>query len=170
MPPSIALVIEMETENRIRTLSDLRVIIKNHGGTVTPTSYLFNKRGRVVFEKDDRNLGVDEVLDDAIEAGAEDVETDDDGNIVVWTEPSSTTAAAQALSKSKELKVQSSDIIWAPNEDTMAPFDSEESISTFLDFITQVQDDPSVQGIYTNAAQGAVADGPWEELMERLAV
>lgn len=170
MPPSIAVVIEMETDNRNRTLPDIRGIVKHHKGNVSPTSYLFQKKGRIIFEKDERNLSVDDVLDDAIEAGAEDVEADGDGNIMVWTEPASTTAAANALSKSKGLRVGSSDIIYDPNEDTMVPFESQEALQSFTDFVNEVQEDPSVQAVYANIAQGKAEDGPWADLMEKLAI
>jgi transcriptional/translational regulatory protein YebC/TACO1 len=170
MPPSIALVVEVETDNRKRTLADLRFLVKSNGGTVTPTSYLFTKRGVVVFEKDERGLGVDEVLDDAIEAGAEDVETDDDGNIIVWTDPSGTTGAAEALKKSHDLKVKSSEIIWAPNEDTLAPFDSQEAYQALVSLVDALQDNPNVQGVYANVAQGVIEEGAWVELQGKIDV
>lgn len=170
LPPSIAFVIDIETDNRKRALSDLRFLVKSNGGTVTPTSYLFTRRGRVSFEKDERGLGADDVLEEAIEAGAEDVEDDDEGNVVVWTDPSKTTGAAEALSKSLKLKVQSSDIIWAPNEETLVPVDSEETFTALTTLVDALQDDSSVQGVYVNVAQGSVEDGAWAELQEKIAV
>ncbi|KAH8821469.1 transcriptional regulator TACO1-like protein [Xylogone sp. PMI_703] len=169
MPSQVAIVIDIETDNRARSLMELRFIVKCHGGTVSPTSYLFTKKGRVSFEKDERNLGVDEVLDEAIEAGAEDVETDEDGNIVVWTEPQSTTAAAQGLMKSLALKIQSSEIIWDANEDTMVKLDSPEAVQALSDFIDQLQENDSVQGVYANIAQGNIEDDVWESLQSKLA-
>ncbi|TVY47252.1 putative transcriptional regulatory protein [Lachnellula occidentalis] len=168
MPPSIALIIEAETDNAKRTLGDLRALVSRNGGTVTPTNYLFQKKGRVAFEKDERNLGVDEVLDDAIEAGAEDVEADDDGGIVVWTEPNKTSAAAEALQKSLNLKVESSDIIWDANEDTKVPMEDVEKAKVFAEFIDAVRDNPSVQGLYANVAQGSLSDEVWDDLQSRL--
>src|SRR4051812_39512229 len=85
MPPSVAMIIDVETDNRARSLMDLRLLIKNHGGTVTPTSYLFKKKGRLAFEADARKLSADDILDEAIEAGAEDVESDEDGSLIIWT-------------------------------------------------------------------------------------
>jgi transcriptional/translational regulatory protein YebC/TACO1 len=169
MPPSSALVIDIETDNRKRTMSDLRFIIKVHGGTVTPTNYLFQKRGRLQFEKDERNLSVDEVLDEAIEAGAEDVETDEDGNIVVWVEPSKTTSAAEALSKSLNMKVSSSDIIWDANEDTKVALDSGDAVKALTEFLDQLQENSGVQGVYSNLAQGSIADDAWAELQSKFA-
>jgi transcriptional/translational regulatory protein YebC/TACO1 len=168
LPPTVAMIIETETDNRARTLMDLRYLVKSHGGTVTPTSYLFRKKGRVSFEKDERNLGVDEVLDEAIEAGAEDVETDEEGSIVVWTEPAKTTAAAQALQKSLGLKVESSDIIWDANEETKVQLESEDVVKALSNFVEALQDNPNVQGVYANVAQGKLADEVWEDLQVRL--
>jgi transcriptional/translational regulatory protein YebC/TACO1 len=168
MPPTVAMIIEIETDNKMRTIMDLRLLVKTHGGSVTPTSYLFQKKGRIAFEKDERNLGVDEVLDEAIEAGAEDVETDEDGSIVVWTEPSKTMAAAEALQKSLNLKVESSDILWDPNEDTKVSLESEAAVKALSEFLEAVQDNPQVQGIYANVAQGSLADDVWEDLQSRL--
>jgi len=168
MPPTVAMIIETETDNRARTLMDLRHLVKVHGGSVTPTSYLFQKKGRVAFEKDERNLGVDEVLDEAIEAGADDVETDEDGNVVIWTEPSKTMAAAEALQKSLNLKVESSDIIWDANEDTKVPLESEDAVKALSAFVEALQDNPNVQGVYANVAQGHLADDVWEDFQVKL--
>jgi len=168
MPPTVAMIIECETDNRARTLADLRHLVKVHGGSVTPTSYLFQKKGRLAFEKDERNLGVDEVLDGAIEAGAEDVEMDEDGSIVVWTEPNNTTAAAEALQSSHGLKVESMDIIWDANEDTKVPLDPSDAVGKLSQLLETLQDNSSVQGIYANIAQGSLSDAEWENLQGNL--
>jgi len=168
LPPSIALIIDIETDNRNRSLSEVRLLIKKHGGTVTPTNYLFTRRGRVLFEKDDRVLGVDEVLDEAIEAGAEDVETDEDGNILVWTDPSGVTAAAEKLGKSLDMKVKSSDLIWHPNGDTLIPLESQEVVENLVELVDGLQENSSVQGVYTNIAQGSVDDETWLDLEGRI--
>jgi transcriptional/translational regulatory protein YebC/TACO1 len=168
MPPTVAMIIDAETDNKARTMMDLRHLVKVHGGSVTPTNYLFQKKGRIAFEKDERNLGVDEVLDEAIEAGAEDVEADEDGSIVVWTEPNKTMAAAEALQKSLNLKVESSDIIWDPNEVTKVPLESQDAVKALSAFVEALQDNPHVQGVYANAAQGGLADDIWEDLQVKL--
>lgn len=143
-------------------------MIKNHKGTVTPTSYLFSRRGRVLLEKDERGLGIDEVLDEAIEAGAEDVEADDEGDIVVWTEPSGVAAAADRLGKRLDLKVRSLDLIWHPNEDTLAPLDSDDAVENLAALVDALHDDPSVQGVYTNVTKGAIGDDAWIALEEKI--
>jgi transcriptional/translational regulatory protein YebC/TACO1 len=168
MPPTIAMIIDAETDNSNRTLGDLRHLIKVHGGNVTPTSYLFKKKGCVVFEKDEKKLGVDDVMDEAIEAGAEDLELDDDGNIVVWTDPSMTTATAESLTKAFDIKVANSDIIWDANEDTKVPLETGDMVQKLVAFIDAARDNQNVQGVYANVAQGSVEDGEWEDLTDRL--
>lgn len=168
MPPSIAFVFDIETDNRLRTLGDVRLILKKNGATVTPTAYLFERKGRLVFDKDDRGLGVDDVLEDAIEAGAEDVHLDDKGNIVVWTDPSATTTAAEALSQSLKLAATSSEIIWSPNEDTMASVDTEETFNAVSSIMEALSDITGVSA-YCNLAQGAVDDESWLELRDKFA-
>ena len=167
MPPQIAMIIEAETDNRARTLADLRLMVKVHGGTATPTSYLFQKKGRIAFEKSENGLGTDEILDDAIEAGAEDVETDEDGGIIVWTEPNMVYSAAESLSKSHGLKIASTDIIWDPNQDTQVeiPEENLESLSAFLD---ELQDNPTIQGVYANVAQGSLQEDMYSSLRAKL--
>lgn len=168
MPPSVSMIIDAETDNKNRTLMDLRLLIKLHKGTVSPTSYLFQKKGRIIFEKDERNLGVDEVLDDAIEAGAEDVELDDGGSIIVWTEPNKISSAAKALQQSLGLKVEDSDIIWDPNEDTKIQVEAGEEVQGLSSFIDDLKQNPNVQGVYANVAQGSIPNDIWDDLQSRL--
>ena len=167
MPPQIAVIIEAETDNRNRAMAELRLIVKNHGGNATPTNYLFKRKGRVAFEKDEKGLGIDEILDDAIEAGAEDVEMDEDGGIVVWTEPGVTFAAAAALSKSHGLKVASSDILWDANMDTKIEIQDSEA-KELINFMDELQENPYTQGIYANLSQGSLSEDVWEKIQERL--
>ena len=168
MPPTVAMVIDAETDNKKRTLMELRMAVKNHKGTITPTAYLFQRKGRLQFERDERNLGVDDVLDEAIEAGAEDVETDEDGNIVIWTEPNRLTAAAKALQTCLGLRVGSSDIIWDAREDTKVPLESGHSAKMLADFVAAIQENATVQGVYSNASQGTLPDDIWEDFVTRL--
>lgn len=134
MPPSVATVIECQTDSKLKTLHDIRQLIAKFGGTLTQTTYMFERKGKVVFEKAD-GVGPDEVLEEAIAAGAIDVDEDEDGKVVVFTDPSSTTSAADRLSRTLGMKVESSDIIWDPIGDTKITVDSEsaaENLESFL--------------------------------------
>lgn len=83
VPPSVAVVVDCQTDSKLKTLQEVRTIIKDHEGTISPVSYMFTKRGRILFERDERGRTADDLLDGALEAGAEDIETDEDGSIVV---------------------------------------------------------------------------------------
>ncbi|KAI9813775.1 MAG: hypothetical protein M1827_003565 [Pycnora praestabilis] len=168
LPPSVALVIECQTDSKARTLADLRQTIKYYGGTVTPTSYLFEKKGMVVFERAE-GVGVDEVLEEAVEEGAIDVQEDKEGRVIVYTEPGKTASTAESLALSKGLKVETSEIVWDPNEDTKVNINSAPAMEALdgclgmptsfkaLRFVThsileEIHENSSVQGVYLNVA------------------
>jgi transcriptional/translational regulatory protein YebC/TACO1 len=104
-----------------------------------------------VFEKRDAVLSVEEVLDRAIEAGATDVDVEDDGVLVVETEPSELWAVTQRLSESLGLKVESAHIIHDPKEDTLVALE-EKDMAALETLLAQLEDDPAVLDVYVNAA------------------
>ena len=149
LPGSTAIVVECLTEQKGRALQEIRHIIKEAGGMVTPTSYLFEKKGKVVFEKQP-DVNVDDYLEPAIDAGASDVDADAEGRLVVFTQHNETKKVADALSESTGLKVESSEIIWDPNRDTMVTIESEEAAKELEQALENIREDPSVQEIYVN--------------------
>ncbi|KAL9130112.1 MAG: hypothetical protein Q9217_001628 [Psora testacea] len=146
---SIAAIIECQTDSRLRTLADMRYLVKEAGGTVTPTSHLFDKRGKIVF-KSLRRMSDQDIFDQAIEAGALDILTTEEEKIEVLTEPGQTTAVANLLSESSGLTVETSDIIWVPKEEMMVEIRDGEHFSQLNEFLDQVENDPSVQDVYLN--------------------
>ena len=149
LPGSVAAVIECLGVNKARILQDVRHIIKDYGGSVTPTMYLFDKKGRVVFEKE--NLNPDDYLDAAIEAGATDVDTDGEGRLVVFTEPTETKAVGEAFSKATGLAIERAAIIWDPKKETMVTVKNEEDIQTLEELLSELRDDASVRDVYLNS-------------------
>lgn len=151
LPNSVAIVIECQTDQKARVLQDVRHLIKDAGGTATPTSFLFEKKGRIVFEKQSDPLNVDDHLDQAIDAGATDLDSDGEGRLALYTEHTSTKSVADTFSHVTGLKPESVDIIWDPNKDTLVPIDSEEAAQALDDAIASIREDPSVQEIYSNS-------------------
>lgn len=123
-----------------------------------------------MLAKDERGLGVDEVLEPAIEAGAEDVEVDDEGNLVVWTEPSGTVGAAKILAESLGVKVVESEVLWDPKAETLVPMESGEQLDGLRALVDKLLDDSQVLGVYANVSQGSVDDAEWAELQEKIPV
>lgn len=165
IPPSIALVVDTQTDSKLRTLHDVRAVITKSGGQVSPVGYLFDKKGETVF-KAKHGVGVDEILDTGIEAGALDIEDGLDGQLVVYTEPSGTRAVSDALANEFGLEVESSEIIWDPN--TLVDLESSESVTNLITMIDKLRDISGVQGIYINAARGSVPEALWDELQSRV--
>lgn len=166
-PPSVAMVIEIETENKLRSLADTRNWVKKNGGNVTPVAYLFEKKGMVVF-KGKEGWSVDDMLEPALEAGALDVEDAEEGAIIVYTDPAETKAAAEKIAGATGLEIASMDIVWDPNEETKIPLNGGESVEKISRFFDQLKEVSGVQAIYWNATQGGVADGTWEELLDKI--
>ncbi|KAI3337387.1 duf28 domain-containing protein [Xylariaceae sp. AK1471] len=169
LAPSIAMVIDIETDNKQRSLKDLRSLIKKYGGTVTPTAFLFTRQGRAVlsYSHDKENGDFDEVMMQALDAGAEDVEKDDEGNIVLWTQPNMTHQVAQDLAKTLDLEILSSDIIWSCTSDKVK-VDDAEAVGMLTKLLTVVQEYPDVQAVYVNAERGDVSEEAWSAVEEAL--
>lgn len=169
LPPSIALIIEAEGDNTNRIRADLDLIVRKGKATVSGSKFYFSRLGRVVFEKTEA-IGVDEVMDQAIEAGAEDLDTDDEGNIVIWTQPTQTTQIMQAVGDAHKLKVLSADIMWVPNEETKTVLDSGKDLQTFTELVEALRENSDVQAIYANVSRGNVSDEEWAALEDNLDV
>jgi transcriptional/translational regulatory protein YebC/TACO1 len=150
LPPSVATLIECQTDQKARVLQDVRYIIREMGGTITPTSYLFERKGKIVFEKVE-GQNMDDYLDQAIEAGALDIAEDEEGRLTVYTEYTDTKAASEKLAELTGLKIESCEVIWDPNKDTMVKVEDEEAAKSLDDLLAAIREDSSVQEIYINA-------------------
>ncbi|TQN67435.1 putative transcriptional regulatory protein [Colletotrichum shisoi] len=173
LPPGVALIIEAETESKARSLQDLKVLIKKHKGAANAAAFFFKRLGRVVFETaggegGGGRPGVDDILDDAIEAGAEDLEADDDGNLVVWTQPNMTNAVASGVGPKFGLKLLSSDIIWSANDDTKVKLDKGLEATSLADLLAALQEFPEVQAVYGNPVKGDMPEEEWARIEENL--
>lgn len=145
----MALIIECQTDSKLRALQDLRLLLKNHGGSPTPTAYLFEKRGRVLFRAQE-GVGVDEALEAALESGAVDVDVDEDGRVVVDTEAGATKPAEERLAKQLGLEVESAETIWVPNAETVVSSLPRKSLVELEKLQEELEDYPGVQGVYIN--------------------
>lgn len=168
IPPSIALIVDIETESKLRALQDLNQMVKRAKGSGGSSKFFFSRLGRVVFEKGESGLDVDQIMDEAIEAGAEDLENDADGNIVVWTQPTGTMQVCTAVGSKFGLKILSSDIIWTANEDTKAKLDASEEMVNFVELLEALREYPEVQAVYSNVSKGSMSDEEWARIEENL--
>jgi YebC/PmpR family DNA-binding regulatory protein len=170
LPPSIATIIECQTDNKLRALADLRVVVKDAGGQVGTVGFMFEKRGRIILRKKE-GMGVDEILEDALDAGAEDVFEDVEGRINLYTEPAETKSIAETLAKKLEMEIEESEIIYDPNEETKVDLDDEEAAAKLSNFLDELQEIQGIQGVYMNCSKGESLPAElWEELQGKLAI
>ena len=145
-PGGIAVLVEVMTDNRNRTVAAVRHAFSKYGGklgTDGSVAYLFTKQGVVNL------VGADEdaVMDLAIEAGAEDIESEEDGVISVVTPPESFGDVVDAL-KGGGFNPEHAEVAQVPT--TMNPCD-EETAAKVLRLIDALDDLDDVQNVYCNA-------------------
>ena len=149
-PAGTAVMVECMTDNRNRTVSEVRHAFSKCGGnlgTDGSVSYLFSKKGVITF------TGVDEdtLMDAALEAGADDVVSEEDGSIEVYTTPNDFGTVLDALEAAGFKPADASVTMIASTE---ADLDVE-SAPKLLRLIDMLEDLDDVQEVYHN---GAISD------------
>lgn len=142
----VAVLIETMTDNLNRTVPEIRHCFnKTNGnlGTNGSVAYLFTKRGEISFE--DVTLE-DQIMDVALEAGAEDIEVEEDGILIITT-PESFGTVQDALSAAG-LKSDNAEVVMSPS--TKAEITDIEQAKQILKMIDMLEDLDDVQNVYTN--------------------
>jgi YebC/PmpR family DNA-binding regulatory protein len=146
-PGGTAVMVDCMTDNRNRTAAEVRHAFTKHGGnlgTDGSVAYLFAKQGVLSFPA---RVGEDEVMEAAVEAGAEDVITNDDGSIDVITTPEDFDAVRDGLAAAN-LRTDQAEVSY--NAATLAELD-QETAEKLLRLVDALEDLDDVQEVYTNA-------------------
>lgn len=143
----IAVLVECLTDNRNRTVAEVRHAFSKHGGnlgTDGSVAYLFSRKGQIFFEE-----GVDEdaIMEAALEAGAEDVIANDDGSVEVITEWTDFVAVKESL-EAAGLKAAGGEVTMIASTQTELDLAGAEKIMKLVDRLEDLDD---VQNVYTNA-------------------
>ncbi|KAI8329210.1 transcriptional regulator-domain-containing protein [Chlamydoabsidia padenii] len=77
-PGGIAMIIEAVTDKRSRTVKEVKEVLNRLGGSVSSVGWLFDKKGKIVFAPGESGHSLEQMMDAAIDAGAEDIEEDED--------------------------------------------------------------------------------------------
>ena len=146
-PGGVAILVESMTDNRNRTVAEVRHAFSKAGGnlgTDGSVAYLFSKKGSLVF-----GAGVDEelLMDTALESGAEDVITHDDGSIEVVTAPEEFMTVKDAL-LGAELIAIDSEVTMVPSTTVDLDVDGAEKVMRLVDALEDLDD---VQNVYSNS-------------------
>lgn len=144
----IAFIVETLTDNKNRTAGDIRHHFDKCGGsmgTLGCVSYMFDKKGVIVIET--AGFEEDEIMEIAIEAGADDVKFDDD-ICEIYVEPSDMQAVKEILEGNSKITIIDSSVEMIP-QNTVKPDDA--TARKILKLIDMLEDNDDVQNIYHNA-------------------
>lgn len=145
-PGGVAVIVEALTDNRNRTASNVRSTFSKNGGALGETNsvgFMFDRVGEIVYPVTAGDA--DKVMEAAIEAGADDVESDEEGHWI-YTSFESMNDVSAALEKSLG-EAESTKFIWKPQNNV--PIDAEKG-ETLLKLISILEEDDDVQNVYTN--------------------
>lgn len=145
-PGGVAILIETLTDNKNRTAADIRSIFSKHNGNLGENgcvSYMFQRKGIITFDASE--YSEDDILEAALEAGAEDVSSSDD-EIEVVTSPDDFNAVSEAL-EAAGFKSQRAEITMIP-EATVSLDD--ETTAKALRLIEKIDDNEDVKSVSTN--------------------
>jgi len=145
-PGGVAIIVETLTDNRNRTASNVRSYFSKNGGAMGETNsvgFMFDKVGEITYPLSAGSE--DKVMEAAIEAGADDVESDEEGHYITTTFEAMVEVAAaleKVLGEAESVKA-----IWKPQTNT--PIDAEKG-ATLMKLISILEEDDDVQNVYSN--------------------
>ncbi len=145
-PGGVAVIVEAMTDNRNRTASTVRSTFGKNGGNLGETGsvgFMFERKGQVVYPPEAGDA--DDVMMAAIEAGAEDVESGEDGH-TIWCADTDlnevSTALEAALGESESTK-----LVWRPTTTTELDLDG---LQKLMKLVEALEDDDDIQTVTTN--------------------
>lgn len=146
-PCGIAVIVETLTDNRNRTAADLRHYFDKCGGNMGQTgcvSFMFNKKGKLIIEAE--GLDEDQVMEDALEAGATDFEADEDV-FDISTEPEDFSAVRDDL-EAKGYTFVTAEVQMVP--DVLSTIDDPDAIKNMDKLLDMLEDNDDVQDVWHN--------------------
>ena len=142
-----AIIVDTMTDNRVRTVAEVRHAFSKYGGnlgTEGSVAFQFKHCGQLVFAP---GTSEDQVMEIALEAGADDVISDDDGAIEVLTPPTAFEAVKDAL-EAAGLKAEIAEVTWRAENNIPLTGDDAARMQKLLDVIEDLDD---VQDVFHNA-------------------
>src|SRR5881396_310080 len=146
-PGGVAIIVEAATDNRNRTSAEIRRIFTQNNGNLASTgsvSYMFHKKGQITVPRS--SINEDRILELALEAGAEELTTDED-QYVITTSHDQLYAVAEAL-KNAGVTTDGQKFTFIP--DTTVPVADESVARQVLHLCDALEDDDDVQNVYSN--------------------
>ncbi len=145
-PNGVAVMVDCLTDNRNRTVAEVRHAFTKAGGnlgTDGSVAYLFTKQGVITFAEGDE----EQIMEAALEAGAEDIVTNDDGSVDVITTPESFTEVKESV-VAAGLEPSMADITMQASTSVDLELDDAQKVMRLVDTLEDLDD---VQNVYNNA-------------------
>ncbi len=146
-PGGVAILVEVLTDNNNRAAANVRNIFSKSGGNLGATgsvAYMFNRKG--VIEYDAEVTNEDEVMEAALEAGAEDI-VNEGGVITVTTDPGAFETVLEAL-QGKGYESVSAEVAMVPDMYSAVDMETAGKLQKLID---RLEEDDDVQNVYSNA-------------------
>jgi len=146
-PGGIGIIVETLTDNRNRAAANIRALFSKYGGAMGETGsagFMFDHLGQITYPA--AAGSEDQVMEAAIEAGAEDVQSDAEGH-TIYTAFESMNEVAEAMTAALG-DPKSTEIIWRAKSDTAIEGDA---VATLMKLLDALDDDDDVQNVWTNA-------------------
>lgn len=145
-PGGVAVLIEVMTDNRNRTLPEIRTIFSKHGGNLSESGsvkFLFQKKGYITIEKD--KATEDQVMEAAIEAGADDVTSEGEQH-EIQTAPESLAAVKESLEK-KGLPIAVAEVSMIPTTEVRL---DQRKADQMMKLMEALEDHDDIQHVWAN--------------------
>ena len=148
-PNGIAIIVDTLTDNKNRTAANVRsAFTKGKGNVGTPgcVSYMFDKKGQIVIDKEECEMDADDLMMLALDAGAEDFSEEEDSFEVI-TDPDSFSEVRQKLEE-EGIPMASAEVTMIPQ--TWVELTDEEAVKNLQRTLDMLDEDDDVQAVYHN--------------------
>lgn len=148
-PNGIAIIVETLTDNKNRTAGNVRsAFTKGNGSIGTPgcVSFMFDKKGQIIIDKEECTMEADDLMMLALDAGAEDFSEEEDG-FEITTDPDEFTGVYNALEK-EGIPMMSAEVTMIPQ--TYVELKDEAAVKSLQKTLDLLEDDDDVQSVYHN--------------------
>jgi YebC/PmpR family DNA-binding regulatory protein len=147
-PGGVALYLDIMSDNRNRTASEIRHILSEHGGNLGEAgcvAWMFERKGQIIIDLNSTDLDEEEVMMEAIEAGADDIETED--NVVTVYTKTKRFQDVKAGLKKKAFEFVESDLAMVPN--TTIKLEKSDA-KKMINLMEDLEDHDDIQEVYSN--------------------
>ena len=148
-PNGTAIIVDALTDNKNRTASNVRNAFTKGGGNVGTTgcvSFMFDKKGQIIIDKEECDMDADDLMMIALDAGAEDFEEEEDC-FEVLTAPDDFSAVREAL-EAENISMASAEVTMVPQ--TYVELTDENDIKKMNKILDLLDEDDDVQAVYHN--------------------